>query len=178
MSLDSTSFPPFRTPQPLGNQRGAALVMALVMLALMTILGVMALSTSTTEVGISSNYRSSQQAFYAADRAVEYAMTNEQIFDTIGTSTIDLIADADTTNATAETSDDHIANIAAETGNSGLQAGTTNQITYLTSGALPPGTGSDPTYFQARYYVITVNSQGPNNSAARVETQVARIVPK
>jgi hypothetical protein len=139
----------------------------------------MSLSTSSTEVGISGNYRSSQQAFYAADRAVEYAMTNEQIFDTIGIGTIDLVADADTTNATATTNDDHIATIAAETGNSGLQAaGGANQVTYLSSGALPPGTGSDPTYFQARYYVITVNSEGPNNSAARVETQVARIVPK
>ncbi|HXV20931.1 MAG TPA: pilus assembly PilX N-terminal domain-containing protein [Desulfuromonadales bacterium] len=171
--------PPFSLPaRSLDNQRGTALVLALVMLALMSILGVMSLTTSTTEVGISGNYRSSQQAFYAADRAVEYAMTNEQIFDSIGTGTIDLIADADTTNATATTNDDHITNIAAETGNSGLQSGGANQVTYLTSGALPPGTGSDPTYFQARYYVITVNSQGPNNSAARVETQVARIVPK
>ena len=131
--------PPFSLPaRSLDNQRGTALVLALVMLALMSILGVMSLTTSTTEVGISGNYRSSQQAFYAADRAVEYAMTNEQIFDSIGTGTIDLIADADTTNATATTNDDHITNIAAETGNSGLQAGGANQVTYLTSGALPP----------------------------------------
>lgn len=165
-------------PSRLGNERGTALVLALVMLALMSILGALSLSTSTTEVGISGNYRSSQQAFYAAERAVEYAMTNEQIFDTIGTGTIDLVADADTTNATATTSDDHIANIAADTSNSGLDESGTNQVTYLTSGALPPGTGSDPTYFQSRYYIITVTGQGPNNSAARVETQVARIVPK
>jgi Tfp pilus assembly protein PilX len=177
---ECASFVPLfsRPARSLDNQRGTALVLALVMLALMSILGVMSLSTSTTEVGISGNYRSSQQAFYAADRAVEYSMTNEQIFDTIGTGTIDLVADADTTNATATTNDDHIANIAAETGNSGLQAAGDNQVTYLTSGALPPGTGSDPTYFQSRYYIITVNAEGPSNSTARVETQVARIVPK
>lgn len=178
MRPDSPLLVAQRTPRPLGNQRGTALVLALIMLALMSVLGALALSTSTTEIGISSNYRSSQQAFYAADRAVEYAMTNEQIFDTIGTGSIDLIADADTTNATATTNDDHIANIAAATGNSGLQTGAVNRVTYLTSGALPPGTGSDPTYFQARYYIITVTGRGPNNSATRVETQVARIVPK
>lgn len=160
----------------LNNQRGVALVLALVMLALMSILGVMALSTSITEVGISSNYRSSQQAFYAADRAVEYAMTNEQIFDTIGTGSVNLNTDGSGT--PSDTRDDHIANIAAATTNSGLDSDATNQVVYLTSGALPPGTGSDPTYFQARYYVITVSGEGPNNAAARVETQVARIVPK
>jgi len=167
-----------RILRTLGSERGTALVLALVMLALMSILGALALNTSTTEVSISGNYRSSQQAFYAAERAVEYAMTNEEIFDTIGTGSIDLVADADTTNATATTLDDHLANIDAATGNSGLDPGGVNQVTYLTSGALPPGTGSDPTYFQSRYYIINVTSQGPGGTSTRVESQVARIVPK
>jgi len=143
-----------------------ALILALVLLTLMSILGALALSTSTTESGISGNYRASQQAFYAAERAVEYASTSESIYETIGTGSADLNAGA------------HPTNIAAGTGNSGLKSGATNQVSYLTAGALPPGSGSDPTYFAARYYIITVTGDGPNNATTRVESQVARVVPK
>jgi Tfp pilus assembly protein PilX len=148
----------------------------LVILALMSILGALALSTSTTEVGISGNYRASQQAFFAAERAVEYAITNEAIFDTIATGSVDLNTDGSAT--PGDTRDDHLPNIVAGTVSSGLDPAAANQVVYLTSGALPPGTGSDPTYFQARYYVVSVTAQGPNNASARVESQVARIVPK
>ena len=92
-------------------------------------------------------------------------MTDQDIFDSIGVGSVTLDGD-------------HATNIAAGTGNSGLKSGATNQVSYLTSGALPPGSGSDPTYFQARYYIITATGQGPNDSAAQVESQVARIVPK
>ena len=149
----------------LAGENGMALVLTLVMLTIMSLLGVLALSSSSTEVGISGNYRSSQQAFYAAERAVEYAMTAQNIFDSIGVGNINLTGD-------------YATDIAAGTGNSGLKSGATNQVSYLTSGSLPPGSGSDPTYFQARYYIITATGQGPNNSAAQVESQVARIVPK
>lgn len=54
------------------NEKGIALVVALVMLALLTILGTFALSTSSTELFITGNYRNSQYAFYAADAAIEY----------------------------------------------------------------------------------------------------------
>ena len=47
----------------LAGENGMALVLTLVMLTIMSLLGVLALSSSSTEVGISGNYRSSQQAF-------------------------------------------------------------------------------------------------------------------
>lgn len=162
---------------PLGGQRGMALVLTLVMLTLVTILGALALSTSTTEIGISGNYRASQEAFYAVERAVEYAMTSEYIFSHIGTGSVTL---TDGTDA-GTTEDDHATNIAAGTsgaGQSGLKSGANNQVEYIGSGPLPPGSGSDPTYFQSRFYVINVTCQGPSSSEASVEAQVARIVPK
>lgn len=54
------------------NENGIALVMALVMLVLLSILGAYALSTSSTELFIAGNYRNSQVAFYAADAGNEY----------------------------------------------------------------------------------------------------------
>lgn len=52
-----------------------ALVLALVMLALLGMLGSLALSTATTEMRISSNFRTLQGACYAADLAQEYLKT-------------------------------------------------------------------------------------------------------
>lgn len=153
---------PLRAIVPLCNQRGTALVLSLIMLTIMSILGALSLSTSTTELGISSNLRASQEAFYAADRSVEYAMTNEAIYDSIGT---------------GEQSLDGY-NSALLIGDSGLRVGAGSKVEYLTKGALPPGSGSDPTYFESRYYVINVTGEGPNNSSSRIESQVARIVPK
>lgn len=160
---------------PLDNERGTALILTLSMLAIMSILGALALTTTTSEIGISGNFRAGQQAFFAAERAVEYAMTNEVIFDRAVTAFPVDLTDNDESNDTT-----HEATVAVGTGvgRSGLRDGETNQVDYLTSGSLPPGSGSDPSYFQARYYVITVNGEGPNNSTARVESQVARIVPK
>jgi hypothetical protein len=146
----------------LRNQQGTALVLTLSMLALMSILGALALSTSTTELGISGNLRSSQEAFYAAERAVEYAMTNGNIYSIIATG--------------EESLDGYNGDILI--GRSGLRLGAGSKVEYLSSGALPPGSGSDPTYFQSRYYIISVIGEGPNNSVTRVEEQVGRIVPK
>ena len=53
------------------NEKGFALILALSMLAIMSILGAFALMTSTTEVQISGNYSAGQQAFVAADRPLE-----------------------------------------------------------------------------------------------------------
>jgi hypothetical protein len=158
------------------NQKGTALVLALVMLTLMSILGALALSTSNTELGISSNYKASQEAFYAAERAVEYAMTNETIFDRpITNFPVDLTNNDTTVDTVHET---NIAVVEGGTRRSGLRDGVSNQVDYLGSGSLPPGSGSDPTYFQSRFYIITVTGEGPKNSSTRVEAQVARIVPK
>jgi len=159
----------------LRDQRGTALILTLVMLTLMSLLGVLALSTSTTEIGISANFKSSQEAFYAASRGVEYATTNANIYDRP-------IADFPVTLTDNDASVDtvHEANVAVGTGSkrSGLQDGAVNQVEFLGSGTLPPGSGSDPTYFQSRFYAIDVTGQGPGNASVRIEAQVARIVPK
>jgi hypothetical protein len=56
-----------------GNERGMALVIALVMLVLLTMLGAWALDTSSTDLRISGNYKTTQIAYYAAEAGVGYA---------------------------------------------------------------------------------------------------------
>jgi len=149
----------------LRDQRGAALIISLSMLAIMSLLGTFALNSTGTELNIAGNYRAGQQAFYAAERAVEYAMTSEAIYSMIGEGSVEL-------------AEPHAAVIAADTSNSGLKADEVCRVSYLTSGSLPPGSGSDPTRFQARYYTISATTEGPAGATARVEAEVARVVPR
>jgi type IV pilus assembly protein PilX len=148
------------------GQSGMILVLAMSMLFIMSIIGVMALNTSSTEIGISGNHKSSQEAFYAADRATEYATVSGAVYEQIGFGSVDLNIET------------HTEAIAADLSGSGLRPDADNHVSYMTSGTLPPGWGSDPTYFEARYYIIGVTGQGPKNTETRIESQVARIVPK
>lgn len=54
-------------PSNLRNQRGSALVYALLMLVILTILGIAAVTTSTVEVQISGNDKVYKISFYGAD---------------------------------------------------------------------------------------------------------------
>jgi hypothetical protein len=63
-----------RLRQRLTNQDGTALVVALLSTMLLTALGAAVVLVSRTETAISSNYRNSQEALYAADAAVERVM--------------------------------------------------------------------------------------------------------
>ena len=157
----------------LAGERGVVLAFTLIMLAVMSIIGVLALSTATTEIGVSGNIWAQQQSFLAADRAVDYAMTNENIFLNIGSGTINL------TNGTTASEISYETDIRAGT-NARLreQPGDVNRVSFITSGALPPGSGSDPTVFQARYYSVSVTTQGPANAVTRLESQFVRVVPK
>jgi type IV pilus assembly protein PilX len=153
----------------LRNQEGTALILALVMLVVLSILGAMSLSTTDTEIDISSNYRNSKEAFFAAERAIEYASTNGDIYTSIGTGSVNL-------NNTGTYASDVSEGSGPKT--SGLDTNAANQVTYLSTGPLPPGTGTDPTYFESRYYLINATGKGPRNSSTRIEAQVARVVPK
>jgi len=51
----------------LGKERGAVLVLAVILLVLLTALGIWAVSTSTTEVKISAYHKGYEQAFSLAD---------------------------------------------------------------------------------------------------------------
>ena len=56
-----------------GNERGIALIMVLVLLALLTLLGAWALDTSSTDLKIAGNYKNAEAAFSMADTAVAFA---------------------------------------------------------------------------------------------------------
>ncbi|MEJ2200713.1 MAG: pilus assembly PilX N-terminal domain-containing protein [Desulfuromonadaceae bacterium] len=60
----------------LGNQKGAALIVAMVVLTLLTIIGLAATNTATLETMISSTERGRSEAFYAAEGGIEHLRRN------------------------------------------------------------------------------------------------------
>lgn len=140
------------------NQKGFALILTLIILFLMSILGTMIFSTTTTEVQISRNYSLRQDAFYAADRGMEYALSDGNIYLTIGTGTLNLPL----------------------TGVSLASSGTnsTGTVQYAATGNPPRGSGVDVTQFKANYFVVNMTGTGQGNSNVELEANIARIVPK
>jgi Tfp pilus assembly protein PilX len=65
---------PVRPLDPLGNERGVALIVALMSMLLLTALGVGLIMTTTTETMIANNFRDSGESMYAADAGVERVM--------------------------------------------------------------------------------------------------------
>ena len=63
-----------RFSKSMGNEKGAVLVIALMLLAVLPVLGVAALNTTTTEIRISGNEKVYKQAFYSAEAGIAYAV--------------------------------------------------------------------------------------------------------
>ena len=63
-----------RELDPIRNERGIALIVALMSMLLLTALGIGLVMTTSTETMITNNYRDSGEALYAADAGVERVM--------------------------------------------------------------------------------------------------------
>lgn len=64
---------------PADNERGAALIIVLVMLVLLSILGATVLTSSTSELSIAGNFKVAQETFFSADAALEFAQLNDDL---------------------------------------------------------------------------------------------------
>jgi type IV pilus assembly protein PilX len=62
------------------RQRGAALITALVLLVILTMLGLSSMTTNTMEERMSSNAQEKNRAFQAAEAGIQIAMTNSDTF--------------------------------------------------------------------------------------------------
>lgn len=143
------------------NERGTVLLTVLVMLVLLSILGAMSISTSTTEMELSGNYRRERTAYYNADAGIEYAMVSANIYTTIGSGTYSETRTVDDGNSSTS---DYAVQVNVE---------------FLSTGGLPPGTGTmEGEMLGANYYSATATGNGPNNTQVVLEAQYAKLVPK
>jgi Tfp pilus assembly protein PilX len=65
----------------LGNRNGAVLVIALIMMIVLTLIGLVSVSSSVFEIKLSGNKRGATDAFYAADSGVQIARSNLASFN-------------------------------------------------------------------------------------------------
>jgi len=147
-----------------GNERGAALILAIVMLVILSILGSVVLMSSGTEMKVSGNYQVAKQTFWVADRAVEYA-TSRNILMTMGSEV----------NLMTANSGVHKTRIEAAGGGI-LTAGV---VRDLGPGDLPAkiaeAYGTD---FGANFYQVSVTAKQkdePNAAEVHIDTSIVRI---
>ncbi len=159
---------------PWSDQKGIALVLALVMLMLLGFLGAFALSTSDTELRITGNYRARQASFFAADGGLEYAAKDGMIRSQLVANNV---ASYPTTSDPATVP--------------GTGAGTTAKVRvdYMRFGDPPPGSGFDAvilkltgknlpaTAFKMHYVTITSVGTGPIDSETATESMVGWVQP-
>jgi Tfp pilus assembly protein PilX len=142
----------------LNNEKGMALVLVLMMMLLLSVLGTTIYTTSSTEMRISRNNRFVNEAFYAAERGIEYAQTDANIYSDIGTATAAVPATG----------------VDLSSGNTDV----TGVVTYLATGNPPRGSGVDITEFQANYFLINTTGTTTSNTSVRLENNVGRIIPR
>ena len=148
----------------LKNESGAALVIALIMMILLTLIGLASIFSSTFEMKLSGRKRGSTDAFYAADSGVQVLKVNVQNFSPINANPYDPFDDAANPNPINP-------NDAEAT------------ITFYTSqkGA-PRGQGISATHFEFEHFLIESTGYDQTDlttgrSTCVVQEKVVRLIP-
>jgi len=149
---------------PVKDQSGVALVLALVMIVILTLIGLASTYTSNFELKLSGNKRGTTDAFYAADSGVQVIVANVDNFSLPGKyvdNKYDPFTDPGNPNPT------HAEVI--------IQFDTTQE-------GSPRGSGFSAISFEFKHFVIDSKGQDQLDlslvkSAAEIEQKVVRLVP-
>lgn len=142
------------------NERGIALIVALVMLVIVGLLGTFALNTSSTELHIAGNYRNEQFAYYNADVLQAWGPNNTTVSSAV----------------IPYANNNQPKTFPVQTTSTGT---TTVTVQFLCTGPPPPGMGVDPDVFSALHYLVTIVGKGLNGqSEFTVETEMILLGPK
>lgn len=170
------------------SEGGFALVLTMSMLLVLSVLGILVLNATNTDLTITTNYRSAADAFGAAERAVEYATNPDILFETDDThlallqeGTESFVTDADETVAGTSVADRFADLQDTATGTELVKSDDedVNVVRNLGDGALPSALRSKfGDEFGGNFYLINVEAQARNNSRARIETSKVRIFKK
>jgi len=148
----------------LKDQSGVALVLALIMIVILTLIGIASTYTSTFEMKLSGNKRGTTDAFYAADSGVQVVVANVDNFNLPGKykdNKYDPFTDPKNPNPTK-------AKVL-------IQYDTTQE-------GSPRGSGFSAISFEFKHFVIDSKGWdqmdlGLMKSASEIEEKVVRLVP-
>jgi hypothetical protein len=155
---------PKKIVNPLKDQSGVALVLALIMIVILTLIGLASTYTSTFEMKLSGNKRGTTDAFYAADSGVQVVVANVENFSLPGKyvdNKYDPFTDPSNPNPTK-------AQVL-------IQYDTTQE-------GSPRGSGFSAISFEFRHFVIDSKGQDQLDlnlvkSGSEIEQKVVRLVP-
>jgi Tfp pilus assembly protein PilX len=147
----------------LGSQSGVALVIALLMMVVLTLVGLASVFTSSFEMRLSGNKRGATDAFYSSDSGIQFAISDINHFNLGNVYPL----------TPAEEDPAHPKNI----------TGAAVSITHNTDQhGSPRGSGMSATNFEFEHFMI--NSTGedqielnPIRSTTTLEEKVVRLVP-
>lgn len=146
------------------NQKGFAIVVVLSVLALITLVGIMATRTTSTELQIATSDEIYKISFYAAEAARAYVLNNNKLY---GAANID----PGTPVGFPDDSDDAVTQ-ALKDGSSQYFNG---NVEYLNSSTPPRATGYQVGKFKAHIYQMRCTGHGPRESETIIEAGFYRI---
>jgi len=146
------------------NQNGTAMIIAIMVLALITIAGVMATRTSTTEVQISTSDQIYKISFYAAEAAKAYVMYNTDLYGSANIAPGNPVSFPDAGDPAAE-----------QLVVAGSNQSYNGEVEYLNSSLPPRGSGFQAGKFKAHVYEMTCIGHGPRNSETTIQAGFYRI---
>ena len=144
------------------DQRGASIVFVLMILALLTILGTAAITTSNTELQTSSSEEIYKMAFFAAETGITYVRQNADLYHVNNTTEAESLSFPDTTDDTVKY---NLGSLQSFNGTTG----------YLGFSEVPRGAGYEAGAYKAHNYRIISEGFGPRNSKIRIEAGFYRI---
>jgi hypothetical protein len=151
----------------LKNESGAALVIALVMIIVLSLIGLASTLTSTFEIKLSGGKRGTTDAFYAADSGVQVALANIQNFDLPGKYV------------------DHKYDPFTDSANVPLNKTEAEVLIHhdATQQGSPRGIGMSAINFEFTHYVVEstgrdqMGDQVPTRPSCTIEEKVVRLIP-
>ena len=171
----------------IASQQGFALVLTMSMLIILSLLGILVLDATNTDLAITTNYRSSADAFSAAERAVEYATSPDILYETDDTHLAltdgggNFVTDSDETVAGNTVADrwGHLQDTANGTELVKSSDTNANVVNNLGPNELPiPLRNKFGDEFAGNYYRINIEAEARNNTRAAIETEKVRIFKK
>jgi hypothetical protein len=146
------------------GEQGYIVVVALVILTLLSIIGISASRTTSTELLIARNEKSHKVAFYAAEAARGYVARNTTLY---GTDHITVGGTIDFPNP-SDSAEEYLLNTNPKQSFKG-------NVEYLGSFPVPRGKGFEAGKFRAHKYKMTCYGYSSSNAQSKVETGFFRV---
>jgi hypothetical protein len=154
----------------LENEKGSVTVLAVVMLALLTLLGIAATTTSSIEVQIAGNDLRHKLAFYSAEAATAYVIWSPDLYgsDNITPGTFHYFPN--NTDPYAEITDG-----LPTPEELGSNQSFNGSVEYTSSGRPSRGSGYEAGEYEAHQYKMVCNGYSTNNTTMQLEVGFYRI---